>query len=72
LTKEPKPYNGKKKASSTNGAGLAECLHVKECKYTHIYYPAQNSSPSGSKASTKKKKKKKLYTLNLIQSGELP
>jgi hypothetical protein len=33
LYKKPKPYNGeKKKASSTNGAGLTGCLHVEECK----------------------------------------
>jgi hypothetical protein len=52
LIKKPKPYNGKKKASSTDGAGLSGCLHIEECKKTHIYDPAQNSSPSGSKTST--------------------
>ena len=36
LTKKPKPYNGKMKASSTNGAGLTGGLHVEECKYIHI------------------------------------
>jgi len=31
--KIPKPYNGKKKkTSSTNGAILTGCLHVEECK----------------------------------------
>ena len=43
------PYSGKKKACSTNGSGLTECLHVEECNRSH--YPAQNSSPSGSKTS---------------------
>jgi hypothetical protein len=28
LIKKQKPYNGKKKESSTTGAGLTECLHV--------------------------------------------
>jgi hypothetical protein len=32
MTKKPKPYNGKKKASSTNGAGLTGYQHVEECK----------------------------------------
>ena len=32
LIKNPKPYNGKMKASSTNGAGLTGCWHVEECK----------------------------------------
>jgi hypothetical protein len=30
LTKKPKPYNGKRKASATNDAGLSECLDVEE------------------------------------------
>ena len=30
LTKKPKIYNGKKKASSINGAGLTGCLYVEE------------------------------------------
>ena len=51
LTKKPKTYNRKKKASSTNGADLTRCQHGKEYKYTHIYHPAQNSIPSGSRAS---------------------
>ncbi|KRY74168.1 hypothetical protein T11_9800 [Trichinella zimbabwensis] len=29
---KPKSYNEKEKASSTNDAGLTECLHVEECK----------------------------------------
>jgi hypothetical protein len=32
LTKKSKPYNGKKKASSANGAGRTEYLHVEEYK----------------------------------------
>jgi hypothetical protein len=32
LTKKPKLYNGKGKASSTIGAGLTGCLHVEEWK----------------------------------------
>jgi hypothetical protein len=37
--KEAKSYNGekkRKKASSTNGAGLTGCLHVQECKQIYI------------------------------------
>jgi hypothetical protein len=30
LTKKPKLYNGKKKASSTNGPGITGCLNVDE------------------------------------------
>jgi hypothetical protein len=30
--KKPKPYNGKKKASSTSSTGLTGCLHVEEWK----------------------------------------
>ena len=51
LTKKPKPYCGKGRASSTNGADLTVCLHVEEYKQIHIYYPSQNSSPNGSKTS---------------------
>jgi hypothetical protein len=40
-----------KKASSKNGAGLTEYLYIEEWKYIHIYHPAQNSNPSGSKTS---------------------
>jgi hypothetical protein len=32
LTKKPKPYSGKREASSTNGAGLNDSLHVEEWK----------------------------------------
>jgi hypothetical protein len=32
FSKESKLYNGKKKVSSTNGAGLTGFLHVEECK----------------------------------------
>lgn len=31
LRMKPKPYSGKKKASSTNGAGLTGSLYVEEC-----------------------------------------
>jgi hypothetical protein len=36
LTIKPKPYCGKKKTLSANGAGLTVGLHVKECKLIHI------------------------------------
>jgi hypothetical protein len=42
LTKRSKSYNGKARASSTNGAGQTGFLNVEECKYIHIYHPAQN------------------------------
>ena len=32
LTKKPKLYNGKKKTSSTNGAGTIGCQHVEDSK----------------------------------------
>jgi hypothetical protein len=32
LTRKPKPYNGKKKASSTNGVGVIGYLRMEECK----------------------------------------
>jgi hypothetical protein len=32
LTKKAKSYNGKKKASSANGAALTGSLHAEECK----------------------------------------
>ena len=32
LTNKTKPYTGKGRASSINGAGLTGCLHVEECK----------------------------------------
>jgi hypothetical protein len=41
LTKKPKPYTGKKKAFSTNGADLTGSLHVEECKLTHFYLCAK-------------------------------
>jgi hypothetical protein len=34
----PKPYSGKKKASTTNCSGLTGSLHVEECKLIHIYH----------------------------------
>jgi hypothetical protein len=51
LTKKPKPYNGKGRAFSTNGAGLTGCLHAEECKKIHLYQTAPNSSPNGSEIS---------------------
>ena len=53
LTKKPKPHNGKMKEFSINAADLTGCLYVEECKLTHIHYHEQNSSPTGSKDSTK-------------------
>jgi hypothetical protein len=32
LNVKPKTYNGKMKASSTNGTGLTGCLYVEECR----------------------------------------
>jgi hypothetical protein len=40
--KEAKTIQWKKKASSKNGAGLTEYLHVEKCKWSHNYHPAQN------------------------------
>ena len=39
----------RKKGSSTNGDDLFGCLQVQECKWTHIYHPAENWSSSRSK-----------------------
>jgi hypothetical protein len=52
LIKKPEIHSGKKKASSTNDAGLTGCLHIEKCKQIHIYHPEQNASPSGLKTST--------------------
>jgi hypothetical protein len=62
LTKELKPSIGKKTAFSTNDAGSTGGQHVEKCKSTHSYVLVQNSSPSGSRTSTKKQ-----YTLKLIE-----
>ena len=65
MAKKPKLCFGKKKASSTNGAGLNGYLHVEDIsiwKYINIYHCTQNSSPGGSKTSTKKS-----CTLNLTE-----
>ena len=51
LIKKPKPYKGKMKASSTNGAGLTGCLLVEEYTVINIYQLAQNSSAKTPKAS---------------------
>jgi hypothetical protein len=37
----------RKKASSTNGAGLMRCFHVEECKYIHIYHRVQTQVQVG-------------------------
>jgi hypothetical protein len=37
-------YNGKKKASSTNGANITGYWYVEECPQTHNYHLAQNLS----------------------------
>ena len=50
----PKIYNGKKKASSINGAGLTGCVYVEKWEQTYISHLAQSSSPSGSRTLTKK------------------
>ena len=52
LTKTPKIYNGWKKASSKNGAGVPGCLYVEEWKETHICHLVQSSGPSRSRTST--------------------
>jgi hypothetical protein len=52
LTKELKPFSGKKTAFSTNGAGSTGDQYVEKCKSTHSYLLVQNSSPSGSRTST--------------------
>ena len=44
LDKKSKLYNGEKKTSSTNGAGLTERQHVEECKGIHICHHAQKST----------------------------
>ena len=47
LTKMPKQYSGKKKASSTKCDHLTESLYVEECKLIHIYhlYKAEHQGP---------------------------
>jgi hypothetical protein len=52
FNKEAKLIQWKKKAYSTNGAGLTGCLCGDECKQIHIYHPPQTSSSIGSKTST--------------------
>jgi len=51
LTKELKPYNGKKIACSANNAGSTGGQHVEECKSIHSYHPVQSLTPSGSRTS---------------------
>jgi len=52
LTKELKPFTGKKIAFSTNGAGSTGDQHVEEYKSIYSYLLVQNSSQSGSRTST--------------------
>ena len=40
-----------KEKSSTNGASMTGCQHVKELKWIHIYSYAQKSSPNELKTS---------------------
>jgi hypothetical protein len=39
LTKEWKPFSGKKTAFLTNDAGLTGSQHVEECELIHSYLP---------------------------------
>ena len=50
-TNELKLYNGRKKASLTNDAGITGCQPVEEWKYIYIYHHSQNSNPNGIKTS---------------------
>ena len=50
---KPEICNWKKEIFSTNGTVLTWCQYIKEYKYVHIYHPAQNSRPSGSKTNLK-------------------
>ena len=61
--KEAQNIRSKKKASSANGRSLTGCLHVEECKYIHIYHPAQHSL----KSKWTKNLNIKSSTLNLIE-----
>jgi hypothetical protein len=42
LTKKPKIYNGKGKASSINGAGLISCVYVEKMKIEPYLSPCSN------------------------------
>jgi dolichyl-phosphate-mannose--protein O-mannosyl transferase len=52
LAKKPKIYNGEKKASLINDAGVIRGLYVEKWKYIHTHHFAQSSSSSGPQAST--------------------
>jgi hypothetical protein len=52
LTRELKPFSGKKTAFSINGSGTTGGYHVEQCKLIHCYLLVQSSSLSGSKTST--------------------
>ena len=49
---KPEIHNGKKKVSSTNGAGQTGWLHVEEFKQIHSCHSAQNSALNGLRTST--------------------
>ena len=61
--KQAQTIQCKKKASSANGRSITGCLHVEECKYIHMYHPAQNSL----KSKWTKNLNIKSGTLNLIE-----
>jgi hypothetical protein len=52
LTKELKPYSGKKIAFSTNCAGSTSSRHEEECRLIHSNLLVQSAIPSGSRTST--------------------
>jgi hypothetical protein len=52
MTRELKPYTGKKTAFSTNGAGTTGSYHVEECEWIHSYLLVLRANLSGSRNST--------------------
>jgi hypothetical protein len=56
LTRELKPFSGKKTAFSTNGAGTIGDYNVEECELIHSYCLVHISSLSGSRKSTEKQR----------------
>jgi hypothetical protein len=52
LTRELKPFSGKKTAFSTNGTITTGGYHVEECELIHSYLLVQSSRLIGSKTST--------------------
>ena len=73
LTNKPNIYNGKKKISSTNGAGLTDYLYVEKMKIDPYFHLAQSSSPSGSRTSTKTRytesNRREIKSLEFISTG---